>query len=174
MALSAQLLFEKEESFYNILKCDFDFLQETVNAKGKEEYYPTENASGGYIDVTLLSPSDGKSAFHEWMFDPDTKRNGGLFFDIMLDGKQQHRVVVFQNARCISLEEKFESQTQDQMIIIIRFSAEHVHFGKNTDFFQRFVKKEDQEKLKENIDEKKEKLKDKLKEIIALRLKNLA
>jgi len=160
MALSAQLLFENTVYRYNILKCDFDFSQDTTNAKGKEEYYPNKKARGGHIEVVLLSPGDEKTFLHDWLIKTDSELNGGLFFDIMLDGKKQQRIVLFQGAKCISLEEKFESQKDEQMTITVKYSAQHVHFGNNADFFLWFVKDDDQAKFKGTIEALKKGLKE--------------
>jgi len=160
MALAAQLLFEDAERFYNILKCDFDFELDT----GKDNF-PNEKPSKGYIETTLLSPCDEKTDLHNWFIKTDTERNGGLFFEIMVGGKKQPRIVVFQKAKCVLLEEKFETQKDEQMTIKVKFSAQHVHFGENADFFLRFVTEDEQKELKNTVGGKKEILEKKIKEL---------
>ena len=147
MALTARLSFEEIKDTYNVLNCDYEFFVNTKKPDGKtENYFPNTEARGGYITFTILSPVDEKIDLYDWLID-QTEQSGKFNFNIIVEGEKKEKEVIFQKARCIELEEQFESQKEEQMTLTIKFCAKHIHFGKDADFFHNNVKAEEKKEL---------------------------
>ncbi len=125
MALRATLKLDGIEIPYEVIECEYEFNQQ-IDANGK----PCAKPRGGIIHFTITTPKASDTTFIEWMLNPVETKQGIFEFDLMVEAKSDRKVLVFQYAYCVHLQEYFNSQNNKQMLTKITLSAAILSFGK--------------------------------------------
>lgn len=130
MAITATLKLDGKEPGYNVLVCEYEFNQ-PIDSNGK----PCANPKGGIIQFTIQSPSENDTTFHEWMLSKTNVKKGDFEFVITVGAEKSKKILKFEQAHCIHLNEYFDNQSPIQMLAKITLSAAKISFGKKgTDF----------------------------------------
>ena len=129
MAITATLKLDGKEPGYNILECEYEFNQ-PIDGNGK----PCSNPSGGIIKFTILAPSENDTTFHEWMLSKTDVKQGVIDFVITVGAEKSKKVLNFELAHCIYLNEYFNNQNPIQMLTKITLSATKISFGKKASY----------------------------------------
>ena len=125
MAIIANLKLDGKEPGYNLIECEYEFDQ-PIDDNGK----PCADPSGGIITFTILAPSENDTTFHEWMLSRTNVKKGEIEFTITVGAEKSKKILKFEQAHCIKLNEYFNSQNPIQMLAKITLSAAVISFGK--------------------------------------------
>ncbi len=125
MALKGVLRIDGKALEYEILECEYEFVQPI-----KENGQPAGRPGGGLIHFTALSPYDGDMLFHEWMMNKTEHKDGEIVFEVVDSAKIETKTLHFKQAYCIRLYEYFNAHSSLQMYVKITISASEISFGK--------------------------------------------
>ncbi|MDR2010226.1 MAG: hypothetical protein LBQ22_07070 [Bacteroidales bacterium] len=125
MALEAKLKIDGKGTEYDILECEYEFIQ-PMNNNG----LPAGRPSGGLIHFIIIHNDDNDLLFHEWMIHKTDCKNGKLIFhSTKKNGSISKKTVSFENAYCVRLYEYFNKHNDTEMYMKITISANKIFFG---------------------------------------------
>ena len=125
MALEAKLKIEGKS--YTVLESSYEFNQ-PIDSNGKPSAYPR----GGLINITIQAPDNKDSLFHEWMFSKSEVKEGEIDFTVTKELNHNSKLLKFEYAHCIHLNEYFNNTNTIQMYMKIIISAAIIKFGSVT------------------------------------------
>jgi len=126
MAHQAKLKIENIDREYNVLECEYEFLQPI-----KENGQPAGRPSGGIVHLVLVSPDNNDMNLHDWMQSATEHKDGKIVFSVVDMENLSTKTLHFNHAYCIRLYEYFNAQNNGQMFTKITISAAEITFGDN-------------------------------------------
>jgi hypothetical protein len=131
MSFKAELKFNDSNNIYRILECDYEFTQ-SIDATGK----PCAKTKGGMIHVVVESMYD--PAMMQWAVATSNVRSGKIVFYKDDSEKSTLKTLVFKNAYCVHLQDRFHSEGQYPMSTSFTINAQEITLD-DTTFIQGFT-----------------------------------
>jgi hypothetical protein len=136
MALAAHIQFGDNKSGrynndYLLVNCHCSF------RRSHNDLRPDGAACCDSVEVEMVAPSRDDMTLHNWFMDRD-ERSGRIVFDLTssaADNAQPTRVLLFEEARCFSLEEHYDKDTRFRRLLKLAFEAESITM-ENVDFIK--------------------------------------
>lgn len=111
MALKGEMLLEGVNDRFTVVECEY-YLHQNVNPNNG---LPQSGIEAGQIIVTIASPTKGLPLY-EWMIDEFHYLNGAIDLVTNVNShRPAHRMVWFENAKCVNLYEYFNSHNSVMM-----------------------------------------------------------
>jgi hypothetical protein len=117
MTFKAELSFKDSNNVYTVFECDYNFDQE-IDITNK----PSGKPKPGIVSVLFESKMDEDIV--RWMFSPGNVRSGEINFYSDESKEKKLKTLIFNNALCIGLQDRFSSSGSLPMLTTIRFVAE--------------------------------------------------
>lgn len=133
MTLSAKLQFGNND--LHIYNKEYLIVECKIHATRKyDAYYPTSDARAERIELTIVAQSDADLALQEWYIN-QSPETGRLLFEMTdyHDNTTATRELLFEDARCYSMAEKYDINNDRRRMMILQFVAEKTTID-NVDF----------------------------------------
>ena len=124
MALQANLKIEGKDKKYNVIECEYEFVQPI-----KENGQPSGRPSGGLIHLVVVATDNNDIFLHEWMQSATEHKDGEITFSVLDTASPSSKTLHFKRAYCIRLYEYFNMHSNVQMYTKITISAAEIAFG---------------------------------------------
>lgn len=126
MAHQAKLKFEIGKKEYNVVECEYEFIQPV-----KENGQPAGRTSGGLVHLVVISPDNNDMFLYDWMQSATEHKDGKVVFTVVEMENQTIKTLHFKHAFCIRLYEYFNAHSNAQMYTKITISAAEIAFGES-------------------------------------------
>ena len=130
MALKATLKLEGKS--YDIRDLNYELSKPYDN-----NYKPSASPQGGIINFTLLTPMDKNFVFHEWLLSVAEVKSGEFLLPLTHGIKHVERILSFERAYCIHLQESYSNYGSSQMSMNISISATIIKFSDAVTFLNK-------------------------------------